>query len=131
MSCRSLKEVAVELIATSRRLTLENAIRVSLDEISHIETAEQAAAKATIVAERHVNRLVTTLRSDAEPRRITFDASGIGTMPVNFQQDFAVRWMTAFYEHARANALSADGLVHDPEQNALLGAIISRMEVAI
>jgi hypothetical protein len=131
VSCRSLKEVAVELIATSRRLTLENNIRLSLDEISHIETAEQAAAKATIVAERHVNRLVTSLRSEAEPRRITFDATGIGTMPVNFQQDYAVRWMTAFYEHARANALSADGLVHDPEQNALLGTIISRMEAAI
>jgi hypothetical protein len=131
VSSRSLKEVAVELIATSRRLTLEEKIRISLDEISHIETAEQAAAKATIVAERHVNRLVTSLRSEQEPRRITFDASGIGAMPINFQQDFAVRWMTAFYEHARTNALSADGLVHDPEQNALLGAIISRMEVAI
>jgi hypothetical protein len=131
VSRRSLKEVAIELIATSRRLTLEDTIRVSLDEISHIETAEQAAAKATIVAERHVNRLVTTLRNEPEPRRITFDAGGIGPMPVNFQQDYAVRWMTAFYEHARANALSADGLVHDPEQNALLGQIISRMQVAI
>jgi hypothetical protein len=30
-----------------------------------------------------------------------------------------------------ANALSADGLVYDPEQNALLGPIISRMEVGI
>jgi hypothetical protein len=131
VSCRSLKEVAIELIATSRRLTLEDTIRISLDEISHIETAEQAAAKATIVAERHVNRLVTTLRNEPEPRRITFDAGGIGSMPVNFQQDYAVRWMTAFYENARANALSADGLVHDPEQNALLGQIISRMQVAI
>jgi hypothetical protein len=131
VSNRSLKEIAIELIATSRRLTLEDNIRVSLDEISHIETAEQAAAKATIVAERHVNRLVTTLRADAEPRRITFEPTGIGAMPINFQQDFADRWMTAFYEHARTNALSADGLVHDPEQNALLGAIIQRMEVAI
>jgi hypothetical protein len=38
------------------RRGIERAIRVSLDEISHIETAEQAAAKATIVAERHINR---------------------------------------------------------------------------
>jgi hypothetical protein len=131
VSRRSLKEVAIELIATSRRLTLEDTIRASLDEISHIETAEQAAAKATIVAERHVNRLVTTLRNEPEPRRITFDAGGISSMPVNFQRDYAVRWMRSFYQHARTNALSADGLVHDPEQNALLGQIISRMQIAI
>jgi hypothetical protein len=116
------------MIATSRRLTLERAIRISLDEISHIETAEQAAAKATIVAERHINRFGTSLTVDGELRRITFDAAGIGAHPVNFQNDFVVGWMTAFYEHAKVNALSADGLVHDPEQNALLGRIIQNFE---
>jgi hypothetical protein len=128
VSRNSLKEVATEMIATSRRLTLERAIRVSLDEISHIETAEQAAAKATIVAERHINRFGTSLTVDGELRRITFDAAGIGAHPVNFQNDFVVGWMTAFYEHAKVNALSADGLVHDPEQNALLGRIIQNFE---
>jgi hypothetical protein len=131
VSRSSLKEVATEVIATSRRLTLENAIRVSLDAISHIETAEQAAAKATIVAERHINRFGTSLQSDGPRRPVTFDAAGIGAQPVNFQNDFVVRWMTAFYEHAKLNALSADGLVHDPEQNALLGQIIQKFEASV
>lgn len=39
--------------------------------------------------------------------------------------------MTAFYENAKVNALSADGLVHDPEQNALLGRIIQTFEEAV
>ncbi|HJZ20725.1 MAG TPA: virulence factor SrfC family protein, partial [Bradyrhizobium sp.] len=131
VSKSSLKEVATELIATSRRLTLESSIRASLDAISHIEVAEQAAAKATIVAERHINRFGTSLYSEGPPRPVTFDASGIGAQPVNFQNDFVVRWMTAFYEHAKLNALSVDGLVHDPEQNILLGQIIRKFETAV
>jgi hypothetical protein len=131
VSRSSLKEVATEMIATSRRLTLESAIRGSLGAISHLETAEQAAAKATIVAERHINRFGTSLHSDAPRRPVTFDAGGIGAQPANFQNDFVVRWMTAFYEHAKLNALSADGLVHDPEQNALLGQIIQKCEAAV
>jgi hypothetical protein len=131
VSRTSLKEVATEMIATSRRLTLESAIRVSLDAISHIETAEQAAAKATIVAERHINRFGTSLQADGPRRAASFDARGIGAEPVNFQNDYVVGWLTAFYEHAKLNALSADGLVHDPEQNALLGQIIQKFEVAV
>jgi hypothetical protein len=131
VSRASLKEVATELIATSRRLTLESSIRASLDAISHIEVAEQAAAKATIVAERHINRFSTSLYSEGPPRPVTFDATGIGEQPVNFQNDFVVRWMTAFYEHAKLNALSVDGLVHDPEQNILLGQIIRKFETSI
>ena len=131
VSRHSLKEVATELIATSRRLALERAIRASLDEISHIEAAEQAAAKATIVAERHINRFVTSLETSVAPRPAAFDASGIGPHPANFQQDFVVRWMTAFYAHAQVNAQSADGLVHDPEQNARLGQIIQKFQIAV
>jgi hypothetical protein len=78
----------------------------------------RAAAEATIVAERHINRFGTSLSADSPRRSVAFDAAGIGANPVNFQNDFVVQWMTAFYDHAKVNALSADGLVHDPEQNA-------------
>jgi hypothetical protein len=86
--------------------------------VLHIESAEQAAAKATIIAERHINRFVTGLDEAQASRPAAFDASGIGTQPVNFQQDGVVRWFRAFYAHVQQNAQSADGLVHDPMQNA-------------
>lgn len=130
VSSTSLKEVATELIASSRRLALEGAIRDSLDGISFIETAEQSAAKATVVAERHINRFVTSLEVSPSSRPAAFDASGIGVQPVNFQLGFIERWVTTFYEHVKLNALSVDGLVHDPEQNARLGQLLTRFRAS-
>jgi len=130
LSLSSLKEVATELVATSRRLGLENAIRLSLDGVSHIDTAEQAVAKATIIAERHINRFVTTLQSEPKRAPIAFDAAGIGERPANFQQEFPIAWLSAFYANVQSNAQSVDGLVHDPEQNARLGQIMQQLEAA-
>jgi hypothetical protein len=131
VSRTSLREVATEVIATSRRLHLEDAIRTSLNAISHIETAEQGAAKATIVAERHINRFVATLGTAAEERPVAYDASGIGMEPVAVQQDFVIGWLKAFYAHVQSNAQSADGLVHNPEQNLLLGQIIQSLGTSV
>ncbi len=83
------------------------------------------------MAERHINGFGTSLSTVSPSRPVAFDAAGIGAHPGNFQSDFVVHWMTAFYEHAKVNALSADGLVHDPEQNALLGRIIQNFEGAV
>ncbi len=131
VSRTSLREVATEVLATSRRLRLEDAIRTSLNAISHIETAEQGAAKATIVAERHINRFVATLGSEPEEVPVAYDASGIGLEPVAVQQDFVLRWLRAFYAHVQSNAQSADGLVHNPEQNFLLGQIIQSLGTSV
>jgi hypothetical protein len=124
----SLREMATEIIATSRRLGLENVIRTSLNAIAHIETAEQDAAKATIVAERHINRFVTHLGMNGHDAPIAYDASAIGEQPVPFQQEFVVGWFTAFYGHVQANATSGDGLIHDRQENLRLGQIIQGLE---
>jgi hypothetical protein len=128
VSRTSLREVATEIITTSRRLGLESAIRKSLNAISHIETAEQDASKATIVAERHINRFVTHLGTSDADGPIPYDAAGIGEQPVPFQQEFIVRWFTTFYGHVQANARTDDGLVHDLQENLRLGEIIHGLE---
>ena len=122
---KSLKEVANELIATARRQGLENSIKASIVAVSHIETSEQAAAKATIIAERSINRFVAFMGVTAPSHPTAFDADGITDQPVNFQQEFVVRWLRSFYDQVLANARSADGLIHDPEQNSRLGQILS------
>jgi hypothetical protein len=130
LSRSSFKEVATELTATSRRLGLEKSIRDSIASISHVETAEQAVAKATIVAERYVNRFVTSLQSGSIRPPVAFDANGIGEDPSNFQHDFVVGWLSTFYQHVQTNAQTADGLVHDPEQNIRLGEILTQLGTA-
>jgi len=130
VSAQSLREIATEMLATSRRLNLEETIRASLESISHIETAEQSAAKATIVAERHINRFVSTLGGEPEQRAIAFDIGGMGQEVSAFQHDFVLGWFKSFYAHVQRNAQSADGLVHDPEQNFLLGQILQQLQSA-
>lgn len=127
----SLREVATEIISTSRRIGLESAIRTSLNAIAHIENAEQDAAKATIVAERHINRFVTHLEMNGSDVPIAYDASGIGEEPVPFQQEFVVGWFTAFYGHVHSNATYGDGLIHDRQENLRLGQILQGLEAAV
>ena len=128
----SLKQIATELTATSRRLALEAAIRTALTRISHFGTAEQAASKATIVAERLVGRFVTELATASNSQRpAVFDTGGIGEEPDNFQQTFAIDWLRGFYAHVITNAQSIDGLVHDPEQNMLLGRILAQFDTPV
>ena len=124
---KALKEVATELIATARRRGLEAKIKSAIADATHIETAEQAAAKATIVAERHINRFIATLGVEQPQRAIAFDSSAIGDRPADFQQDFVITWLKSFYDQALANARSSDGLIHDAEQNARLGQILTNI----
>ncbi|ARN81130.1 virulence factor SrfC family protein [Methylocystis bryophila] len=121
---KALKEIATELLATARRKGLEASLRVAISDATHIETTEQAAAKATIIAERLINRFVSTLGVDQAARDTRFDASGIGEHPTDFRQEFFLTWLKSFYDQTIANALSSDGLILDPEQNARLGEIL-------
>jgi hypothetical protein len=127
ISRKSLKEAASEMIATARRRALEAQIKTAIDEATHIETADKAAAKATIVAERYINRFVMSLGTTQPPLDAAFDATGIGARPVEYQQDFILGWVRNFYDQAVANAQSSDGLIHDAEQNARLGEILTRL----
>jgi hypothetical protein len=128
----SLKQVVTELIATARRIKLEESIDAALADIAHFGIAQQAAAKATIVAERLIGRFVTELGASSQSRpEPTFDVRGITEEPIDIQQNFAVGWLRAFYTHAIANAQSVDGLVHDPEQNIRLGRILQQFDAAI
>ena len=128
VSRKSLKELASEMIATARRRALETEIKAAIEDATHIETAEKASAKATIVAERHINRFVMSLGAVPPLRDTVFDAAGIGAKAVEFQQEFVLGWVKCFYEQALANAQSSDGLIHDAEQNARLGDILLRLD---
>ena len=104
-------------MATSRRLKLEAEIRDTLDKIAHLERPHEIWAKATIVSERVLNRFVTALGGGPE-RPVLFDAAGMEQLQMSFQEEFAVSWLRAFYAHLKENAQTADGLVHDAEQNS-------------
>lgn len=125
LSHDSLKMLATELVASSRRLRLEAAIQQMLDAVSHIKEIERSVAKATVIAERQINGFVATFGAPRQPRDCVFDAKGIGDAPAPFQQDFIVSWLRSFYAEVTANAQSGDGLIHDAAQNALLGQIIA------
>lgn len=126
---KALKEIATEVLSTARRKGLETSLRVAITDATHIETTEQAAAKATIIAERLINRFVSTLGVDQAARNTHFDASGIGEQPTDFRQEFSLMWLQSFSDQTIENARSSDGLILDPEQNAKLGEILTGLSV--
>jgi hypothetical protein len=131
VSAKSLRDIGNELLATARRKNLERQISAAIANVAHIETAEQKAAKATIVADRLINQFVASLGVEPEARPLTFDATGIGETPINFRDQFAIGWLRSWHEQVLINARSSDGLVHDAEQNARLGQILASINVAL
>ena len=129
LSPKSLQEISNELSASARRLKIENEMRDILDKIAHVEKPQQIWAKAIIVAERVINNFVTGLGSKASDRPVRFDAAGMERHVSDFQEEFAVAWLKAFYEHLKENARTGDGLVHDAEQNLALGNLLKTLAV--
>lgn len=127
VSAGALRELVNELVATARRLGVEREVRDTLDKVSHLERPHEIWAKATIVAERVINRFVTGLGSASSERVAAFDSAGIERLQTTFQKEFAVTWLRAFFEHVKANAQTADGLVHDAEQNHILGELLGSL----
>ena len=123
VSQKSLVEIANELAATSRRLQVEDQIRVALDKVVHVEKVQQVSAKATIVAERVLNRFVTGLGAAEPAKPVKFDARDLNLdqPDMNFQLEFSKAWRQAFRLQLEENAKSADGLVHDAQQNSAFG----------
>jgi hypothetical protein len=74
-----------------------------------------------------VNRFVTGLGAAEQNRPILFDAAGMEELQMSFHDEFAVSWLRAFYAHLQQNAQTADGLVHDAEQNLILGKLIASL----
>ena len=81
--------------------------------------------KATIVAQCSINHFVTFMGVASPAHATEFDADGIADQPVNFQQAFVIGWLRSFCDQVLANARSCDVLLHDPEQNAQPGEILS------
>jgi hypothetical protein len=127
----SLKETATEMIASARRRGLEERVRDAIDAATHVEATDKAASKATIVAERLINRFVITFGVAEAPRAIAFDASGLGAKPADYQEQFILGWVKTFYEQAIANAQTTDGLIHDIEQNQRLGDILKQLAAEV
>lgn len=128
LSRESLKVIATEMIASARRRQLERSVARALDaSISHIREIDRAVAKAAVVAERLINAFTADFGDTPPARPCVFDASGVGSEPAPFQQDFAVNWLQTFYAEVVANAQSGDALVHDAAQNAMLGQILAEI----
>ncbi len=128
LNSTTIREVVSELLATSRRLGPEDAIRAALAAVSHLGSVEEASAKATIVCERMINRFVSDLGTNAARPDAVFNANGLTKIDGAAPRDFAVRWLGGLHDHFIANAQSADGLIGDVEQNARLGEIIHALD---
>jgi hypothetical protein len=85
-----------------------------------------------IVGERILNKFVTQLEQLEKPETPRFDATGLSFDPnKNYQADYASEWRRAFRRQLEENAKSADGLVHDAQENLRLGTILKGLESTI
>ncbi len=129
---RSLREITTEISATARRLRLEDRMRAHLAAVSHsTEPVEQASAKATIVAERLINRFVSELALDELRPEPVFDAKGLAASYGAAPNALVIKWLGKLHEQIIANARSSDGLIEDPEQNARLGVVITELRAPL
>lgn len=140
-------QVVAEIVQAAQHQKVVEKITSQLDRVLFIENNDAIVAKATLIAAHVLNNFVTTLGYDKKPEEErpkapdfkggeepvftpgppVHDASGIGEKRAPFADKFAVNWSVAFHTALRENALSMDGLVQDPVQNARLGDIIQQL----
>jgi hypothetical protein len=141
-------QVVTEISRAAQRTRISEQMTAQLDRVLFIaENNDAIVAKATLIAAKVLNSFVSTLGYDKKPveqrpsapnlenaegpifavKPVVHDASGIGEKRTHFADNYAVDWCAAFHASLRDNALSLDGSIQDPVQNAKLGEIVSRL----
>lgn len=139
-----LAEISAELLALARRLGLEDRIVLAVGQIAATEQNEQRIAKAAMIGERFVNRLVSEMgfwelpvsdrptvavdgagRPVFAPRAVKYSIDGWEAGLPSYFEEFFDDWANAFYRVIEDNAKSEAGLTIDVEQNDRLGRILA------
>jgi len=139
-----LSEISAELSALARRSGLEDRIDAAIKQISTTEPNEQRIAKAAMIGERFVNRLVSEMgfgevasadrpsvnvdgksRPIFAARPVVYGLESWGAGLPTYFEDFFDDWANGFYRIIEDNARSQAGLTVDIEQNERLGRILT------
>jgi hypothetical protein len=139
-----LAEVTTELLLLSRRTGVEAATERAIADFAHLEQNEQRIAKAAMVGQRFVNRLVSemgfgqlpdqqrpmvTVADQPRPvfwaRPVAYGIDGWHEDRPPFFVEFFDDWTNAFYRVIEDNAKSLAGITIDIEQNARLGGMLA------
>jgi hypothetical protein len=145
-----LAEISAELLTLARRAGLEGGMEKAIARVSYTEQNEQRIAKAAMIGERFVNRLVSEMgfgeapladrptvtvdgvsRAVFAPRPATYGIDGWNAAPPTFLEDFFDDWANGFYRVIEDNAKSLAGLTVDIEQNDRLGRILTDLRVPV
>lgn len=145
-----LAEISAELLALARRVGLETTLEKAIGKLTYTEQNEQRIAKAAMIGERFVNRLVSEMgfgetplaerptitvdgasRPVFAPRPATYGIAGWSAALPTYFEDFFDDWANAFYRVVEDNAKSQAGLTVDIEQNNRLGRILADLRAAI
>jgi hypothetical protein len=145
-----LAEISAELLALARRARLQDAVELAIGNIAHTEQSEQRIAKAAMIGERFVNRLVSEMGFGNVPdadrpkvavnggerpvfaaRPVSYGTTGWGSGPPDFFEQFFDDWANAFYRVIEDNAKSLAGLTIDIEQNERLGRILADLRPSV
>lgn len=141
-----LAEISAELLALARRADLRTAVEQAIGRIAHTEQSEQRIAKAAMIGERFVNRLVSEMGFGEMPeaerptvpvnggqrpvfgrRPVKYGIAGWSSGPPEFFEQYFDDWANGFYRVIEDNAKSMAGLTVDVEQNERLGGILTEL----
>ncbi|MFI5001311.1 MAG: virulence factor SrfC family protein, partial [Reyranellales bacterium] len=127
-----LAEISAELLALARRAGLESGMEKAIARVAITEQNEQRIAKAAMIGERFVNRLVSEMgfgetpvterptvtvdgasRPVFAPRAVVYGIDGWSAGPPTYFEEFFDDWANAFYRVIEDNAKSLAGLTVD------------------
>jgi hypothetical protein len=140
----NLKHIVDELRIASTRRGLAEEIATRLRAIVEgNEISDSLSRKVSMVAQRSINHFVAQLGFDKEgpeqqlrtygedietpifvPKKIEFDIVDLPKEAPDFADQFMFDWSRGLRATVAQNAMSASGLVEDPQQNAKLGEIL-------
>lgn len=142
-----LRELVDDIVLAARRLNLNEKMAQTIKRIAFVDRRDEQISKASLVAERTLNRFISDLGSfllpvesrakneNSQPPHITFDhgpsvfdAAGIGPEPKLYNLDMLDDWAIAYMQLAHDNAKSEDGLSIDLEQNSALGRVLENLQ---
>jgi hypothetical protein len=141
----TLKEIVSEFGNGARRVNLAERIAEEMrNRTSANDTNDATTRKLSVVSQRIINRFVAELDFDRldkdtqlvqfgddliDPvflsRPVAYDTADLSGERPEYAVDYMVNWGKAFRATVAQNAMSLEGLVEDPRQNARLGEILA------
>ena len=139
-----LKEMVAEFGTAARRVKLAERIALQMRErATPNENLDAVVRKVGLVTERIINRFVSQLDFDTKDRpaqteefgedlltpvfvekRVEYDVIALPAERRDFAAVFMIDWGTAFRATVAKNAVTLDGRLEDPAENAKLGEIL-------